>query len=431
MDYTSTKINFYTNYNGNNYQLLYDNEVSSAYNIISSNGPTNLLDKVTKIKDILNNISVDWYDAVEEEFQSYKESCVSALGIIRDSVNNQFISSASNAYRNLKSDLESLKSSNDKYQTDFDSKPNESSYISEDDDGTGRTQYNAAVEAWKTKVNGDAQACVDLIEKIEESKEILARVNGNTITVEGSSPTIDMTKLEFELPPTNNLNLAGPVEVYIAANGIPYLKTYSNWGEEFYALANIKRGGDEEPGHCIAWANAYAKNILRRNNTPYTNIISYSTLDKQEVLGIAAKEILSGRPIVLEVTGTKTGGYTDVAVVNQGTMTTETMKKWNRHYVALYGIKKGADLDNLKDTDFLYLDPAGGQVKQLGTENGGQFRSTLNAQAATTNEKDENYCINVFSDQYNYENGSLTCKRLNRTLDWDSNKIGGGVQYIT
>ena len=137
MDYTSTKINFYTNYNGNNYQLLYDNEVSSAYNIISSNGPTNLLDKVTKIKDILNNISVDWYDAVEEEFQSYKESCVSALGIIRDSVNNQFISSASNAYKNLKSDLESLKSSNDKYQTDFDSKPNESSYISEDDDGTG------------------------------------------------------------------------------------------------------------------------------------------------------------------------------------------------------------------------------------------------------------------------------------------------------
>ena len=154
-------------------------------------------------------------------------------------------------------------------------------------------------------------------------------------------------------------------------------------------------------------------------------------MDKQEVLGIAAKEILSGRPVVLEVTGTKTGGYTDVTVVKNGSKTVENMKKWNRHYVALYGIRKGADLSNLKDTDFLYLDPAGGQVKQLGTENGGQYRVTLNAQAATTNEKDENYCINVFSNQYNYQANSLTCNRLNRTLDWDSNKIGGGVQYLT
>ena len=430
MDYTTTKVDFYTNYNGINYQSFYDGEVSAACNIINSGGATKLLDKVMKIIDTFNDISVEWYDEVEEEFQSYKESCISSLNIIKDSINSQFISLAEDAYKNLKDYLEKLRDSNSTYQNNFDGKPNEYNYKSDVDSSTS-SQYYTELENWKTRVNNAAQAGLDLIIEIEDCKKTLSSVNSNIITVEGNSPTIDMSKLEFELPPTNNLGLAGPVDVFIATNGLPYLKIYSNWGEEFYSLANIKRGGNEEPGHCIAWANAYAKNILRRNNTPYTNIISYSTMDKQEVLGIAAKEILSGRPVVLEVTGTKTGGYTDVTVVKNGSKTVENMKKWNRHYVALYGIRKGADLSNLKDTDFLYLDPAGGQVKQLGTENGGQYRVTLNAQAATTNEKDENYCINVFSNQYNYQANSLTCNRLNRTLDWDSNKIGGGVQYLT
>lgn len=110
-------------------------------------------------------------------------------------------------------------------------------------------------------------------------------------------------------------------------------------------LSSIGKQGSDQ---CRTYSINYVNNIFKKTNITHTSSSRLRTSDTQTILSIMATELMKGRPTVIRVTGMK-----------------KDKNKYSRHYVTVVGILETANLNKLKETDFLILDPHG-YIRQLG-----------------------------------------------------------------
>ena len=120
----------------------------------------------------------------------------------------------------------------------------------------------------------------------------------------------------------------------------------------------LKKIGKQGPDQCRVYSKKYVTYIFEKVDVSHTSSSRLRTKNKQTMLSMMATELLKGRPSVIRVTGMKKSG-----------------NKYSRHYVTVVGIKEKANLKELKETDFLILDPHG-YIRQLGQGQKGNGTST-------------------------------------------------------
>ena len=126
-DYLTTKVDFYRDFNGENYETFFTNEVEPACQIISGGENASALQsKVRNVRTTISGIELDWQDSVDGQFREYITSCVNYLSSVEESIGSQFIGIAEPAYTTLSQLIQSLKTQNESYQTEFDKKPKSS-----------------------------------------------------------------------------------------------------------------------------------------------------------------------------------------------------------------------------------------------------------------------------------------------------------------
>ena len=344
-------------------------EIDNACSCVNSNKCSNLNREIETMATAVDgiNLSSVWQDGVASAFASAIDTTKKCLNDISSSISSLFMESEE-IYIKLQQQLLFLKNANIKYMNTRDNeKPDydDFSVSAEYENGVlvkegyfRQSDYDKAVADWRGKVQALEDECIALKTEIEKNKTRLSEINGETVMT-GTG----FTTLVVKYGNTLNVSTDSILEL-AAANGITLL-TYSNWGEDFYVLADITGAGKQGDGECLAFSNAYVTRILEERanlglgNTSDTDSepIFYSSKDKQVILQIAAREIMEGRPVVFEVQGTKVGkmGTEIVPVIKNGEETTEEVFKCTRHFVAVYGIRKGADIDNLQESDFYIL----------------------------------------------------------------------------
>lgn len=158
-----------------------------------------------------------------------------------------------------------------------------------------------------------------------------------------------------------------------------------------------KKFSIQEREKCWQYAHMYASKIFKySNSTPLVSkTVGLTSSSTDEILNIAMQELLDGRPTVIEVNG------------NPGTN--------HRHFVTIIGIKANSDLNNLKQADFLVIDPGKGKLIELDTKLEGKLvkRSLVNAQDVSHRPiggEDNQYCIEIYNnpDEYISDTCSIT-----------------------
>ena len=411
--------------------IEYASEIDEACSCVNSNHCSNLNADIEAIVTAVNglNLSSIWPDGVGGTFKSVIETTKGCLNDISSSISSLFVESEE-IYLNQKEQLLSLKDANTRYMNKRDNeKPSTDDFevSAEYENGVlvkegyfRQSDYDSAIVDWRKKVQALEDKCINLKNKIEKNKTRLFEINSETVMSSGNFST-----LEMKYGDVLNASLDSILEL-AAANGISLL-TYSNWGEDFYVLADITSGDKQDPDKCLDWANGYASTLLDKvkKNNDYldsrTNPIAYESKDWHETLKITANELLQGRPVVVEVQGTKVGEQDPITIQYEkdGKIYQEVVDTATRHYVMIYGIKKDANINNLQESDFLYLDPAMGEVKHLGVgyeELGLMERHLLPANADINKNESGYYNINVFSDNVfsnNSEYPTTTLKNKN------------------
>lgn len=420
-----------------NKYIGFDEDINNACLCINANRCSILNTEVETIKTAMNsiNISENWNDGTSDSFISIVRTCYDSLNDITTSISTLF-SESEKIYENIKEYLSQLKKANNDYCFTRDNqKPQERDFYTDlIDPNTNQkvekfnsSAYQTAISNWNDKVNEYRALCEELVTKIENDKTKLNEINGNTLSsnnLSGLSIMGQDVASFLPLPIYANNTVAS----YVASSAAP-LVSYSIWGESFYCLASIDSGEAQETDYCLEWANGYALNMMEKTGVEHNNYpVTFSTIDRQEALTIAANEILNGRAVVAEVQGLQKGahGTKTCEVVIDGVKTKEEVVCAYRHYVTIYGIKKDADLNNLQESDFIYLDPAAGEVKQLDSPNGGTVqRALLDARAACESKDPGAYCLNIFSDEdYSYfpsTNGFDNYTMIQTHKDWKSN----------
>ncbi len=400
-DYLTTKVDFYRDFNGENYETFFTNEVEPACQIISGGENASALQsKVRNVRTTISGIELDWQDSVDGQFREYITSCVNYLSSVEESIGSQFIGIAEPAYTTLSQLIQSLKTQNESYQTEFDKKPKSSEdrfqVPAQYENGIlissgyfNQTLFDSETEKWKERVKELAGTCIETIASIEENKTKLSNVNSSTVSMlDSSSPlSIGAPVFNFEYTPSlTTSTMEGNVKEQITKNGRKYVKKQL-WGRDYYVLADISSTRTQGPDQCLSYANWYAKAISEHNGYDVSNNGRggnprlYSSTDPNEIYQIAANEFANGRSVTLEVTGTNGGS--------------------NRHFVALAGFAADTDFDNIKATDVLILDPTSTKTvgyKQLSTSNGGQRRDLKSAAKMSNNSFGTDYAVNVYSN---------------------------------
>ena len=234
-------------------------------------------------------------------------------------------------------------------------------------------EYSTADIEEKLKV------CEELIESLKEA------INENMILLDKESSTIG--------------NLVNLSEILVAPNSyvcVKYVfddKTYNIIVpplisiDDFCELIQDKNFTQQVKGFdakCLQLAQAYGRRMYYRNfddhgNEKNTDITKLYNIDQfmsgaaafwnenwvkvdrenngdakiheqaqKEIMEIMYNEVVNGRPSVIQVDTTDAKGDT------------------TRHYAVVVGVSDDADLNNIKQEDFLILDPWDGKVSQLG-----------------------------------------------------------------
>jgi len=155
-----------------------------------------------------------------------------------------------------------------------------------------------------------------------------------------------------------------------------------------------KKIGKQEPDKCLHFSDKYASSILSQSGGRHTASTNGKTTNaltsenENDILQIAANEILEGRPCILQVTGVKKGD-----------------DKYTRHFVTVAGIKDDTDLNNLVQSDFLIIDPTSAGLKPLDTKMGDlTTRSLLSGKDTPSYNYD--YLVLVYNDPDKYISNS-------------------------
>ena len=220
-------------------------------------------------------------------------------------------------------------------------------------------------------------------EKVESYIKILKQINESTINIKDTSldTTIDLgnIKLSSNLAVDNNSN----TETF-DFNGNKYIVVKTNNGYQNV----LNKIGKQNPDGCLNYSLKYSDEIFNDSNS--NKISGYQGIgsnDENETLKIMANEVLEGRPCVIRVNGApKQDGYT-------------------RHFVAVTGIREGADLDNLRQEDFLIMDPNDATLKTLDTNRADVYAKNLlktSEDVYWRNHGSEGYLCLIFNNPSTY-----------------------------
>lgn len=392
---------FYEQYRG-----LHE-EVIGACDCIESNNSSKLREEVETIKSSIDRISVsNWQDSVGDKFKNNKESCSTKLNNILASIDSVF-SKSEEIYHLLKAQLDNLKSVNDNYRSVYLQEPKMSEerkpIYQENEDGNkvflryDYSNYYNKLNKWKDSIKKIKEQCEICIDNIEKYLTSLSQIDGMLITAEASSVLLMGSIPELFIP-----SIVSFSSIQMANNIVNYKfnsSTYRVIDTKGIDYQNIpKKSGKQKPDKCLAWSGYYATDIFENSDSIPADgdyiVQGLTSSDKQEILQIMAKEILEGRPSIIQVTGLSKGGDT-----------------YSRHFVTVAGIKEDADLSNLKESDFLIMDPTLAGLKPLDTKYSEHTtRSLLKCEDATYRASAENqgYGVLVYNNPEIYE--SESCK---------------------
>ena len=175
-------------------------------------------------------------------------------------------------------------------------------------------------------------------------------------------------------------------------------KTYTYNGATYIipkvSLSSVlSKIGKQTPDACLTYASKYANQIFSSSgNRKITSYKMLGSQDKKAILKVVAQELSQGRPVITRVNG-KT---------HKGT-------KYSRHFVTIVGIKKNADMNNLKETDFLILDPSGAKIKQFGKDRF-MLKRELDLYHSTKGTK--GYLIMIYNNQSVYLSNKIYVGKL-------------------
>ena len=214
----------------------------------------------------------------------------------------------------------------------------------------------------------------DLLTDQSKSGILLAYINLDVTTEDGVSSLekevlekMENVKDEGQLEKaiygdnTTEVNLLGGD--WIVAKTKTDLQTYASYisSHGVRQNANTSEWGDS----CLAFAGAHAYDLYNGTKTSGGSAANYAHSssfkdyiddDKQKVLSKIYEEIMSGRPVVLQVNGNKAGT--------------------SRHFVTVVGFKKGVTSGStLTDKDLLIVDSWDGKVERMDTDTSRFFTS--------------------------------------------------------
>lgn len=376
----------------NSFYKMHYERIELACKCIDSNPCSILSDSINSLKDLIINslYNLDWDDSVKEVFISNLDSCNKNLNTLLDSIENNFKRSEK-IYYQVQEKLNDLQKKIVVYRGSINNQPNRNSYkkeiIKENDfRKIIYPGYENALFNWRMECDGYSNDCKDLIESIKSDLLILENINRTSITINNIESINPFSNL------TSNNNL------------VPYRFKNSN-----YLIIDTKNGydgvlkkvGSQYADGCLDYSGRYCSRIFNTSNSNSVNETGVSkaltSSSKDEILKIVTSELMNGKPSIIQVNG----------LVKKG--------KLNRHFVVIAGIKEDADLTNLKESDFLILDPAAAEIKQLDTDMGGRYvrRYLVSAdEVSTNNNKGVNeYLVGIYSDPEKYT--SMTCKATN------------------
>ena len=347
------------------YETMHNN-VIKACDCIGGNPCSNLQSEFENIKSQISGLSLEdgWQDSVGDAFSGVKSSCVSGLDTIIQSISGPFTQSET-IYNELKTTLDNLKIENANYQNEYNKKPNPSSSKFKDSNGKyDDSKYQEAYIEWKDRVTKLETKCEELQTQANEKKASLDSINGNTI-----SPSLTASLPSAAEKFSQIFTTAAFTSVMDGIDISQYLTTMEFNGQTYQVIdttngyqAILNKIGKQNPDGCYDYSAAYLDAIFGSSNASSksgvaTNQNLIATQDEQTALQIMAKELLEGRPCIIRVNGRQSTG--------------------TRHFVLVTGLNKNADLNNLKQSDFMIMDPASASLKVLNTNVGGQSRHLL------------------------------------------------------
>lgn len=360
--------------NLNEYQEFYKKykeQIEKANNCVLSFPCSKLVAEIDKIINYLQGLTKtsDWDDSAKTKFDESINALVTEFNTLKDNINSSWVE-AEEIYKSLPEFFEHLNENICYLKIKLDHPIIKNNYRKVNELGeVTYPKYEGDLKEWQYNCNAYNDACKYLISEIEGKLTNLDSINNSSIEM----MNLVVTSLGSISP-----NITASIATYF---GVNYYVCQSSEG-----YSNLKK---QEPDKCWNYAINYARKIIRTSNKNGSqNYSSLTCHTKEELLQIAAKEILEGKPSIIQVNGIGK----------------------NRHFVTIGGLKEGADLNNLKESDFLILDPAYAGLKQLDVEVGGEIvrRYLVSAQDVTHKEcRDNEYLIAVFNDADEYLSDSV------------------------
>ncbi len=179
----------------------------------------------------------------------------------------------------------------------------------------------------------------DLPNTMKKLMELFANM-GNTLGVMRGTPGFDDAQIQ-PIAYTTGTNPSGNVS-----------KQYL-WGGEakmYNAVAPIAAGSAQGKDFCLATARIYCQLICRDKfgDSSYSEGKGFSFQSEDDALDYVRNEIDSGYPVIIEVD-------------NVGS----DKKNHGKHYAMAFALSEEVNEEGKRD--ILYLDPAAGEIKQLGS----------------------------------------------------------------
>ena len=191
-------VNFYEEYQSIEVNVNEAASIASTHSV-SNNICSNLGDAITNINELNNFLSSENYDFIVISFANNLSTQLSTLQSIQDFLSSDYVS-AEQVYKDLKSNLDLLKQSDENLKILCDDKPHQSQYktsTGEDD----VEKYKKKLREWQTKVLSLKGDCQNLKGKIDEYLFYLDSIN-ICIPTEGKSnikaPSSNKVPLKFE-----------------------------------------------------------------------------------------------------------------------------------------------------------------------------------------------------------------------------------------
>lgn len=351
------------------YQQFYNKHkenVKNANNCVLSFPCGNLVEEIEIIINYLQNlIKIDgWNDSVKSMFDESVNIMITQLNKLKENINFLWVQ-AEEIYKSLPDDFENLNKEISYLRKKLSNPIEKNKYKKEDEFGkVTYPGYNDALEKWTDSCTKLNDVCNDLVLYIIEKMNKLSEINSSKFD------DISLSDTKVDLFDSSSA-INAPIAQYFDTD---YYVCTTDGG-----YSGLKH---QEPDKCWHYAIEYARNIQTLNGNSH-NYVSLTCHSKEELLKIAALEIISGNPSVIQVNGVGNG----------------------RHFVTVGGLKKDADLDHLKESDFLILDPGSAGLKQLNVDPGEGYveRHLVSAKDVTFSQNGDNeYLIEVFDDASNY-----------------------------